>query len=95
MKRRKWTNEEKFKIVLEGLQSCISIAELCNKHEIQQSQYYSWRDKFLREGSNIFQNNDVSKREEQLKNKMAKIEQMIGKMTLELKKTTNKNAKTL
>lgn len=86
MKRRKWTNEEKFKIVLEGLQSPISIAELCNKHEIQQSQYYNWRDKLLRDGASIFQTNDVSKREEQLKHKMAKMEQMIGKLTLELKK---------
>ena len=86
MKRRKWTNEEKFKIVLEGLQNSISIAELCNKHEVQQSQYYNWRDKFLRKGSNVFQNNDGSKREEQLKNKMSKMEQVIGKLTLELKK---------
>ena len=86
MKRRKWTNEEKFKIVLEGLQGHMSIAELCNKHEMQQSQYYQWRDKFLRDGASIFQHNDASKREEQLKHKMSKMEQMIGKLTLELKK---------
>ena len=86
MKRRKWNHEEKFKIILEGLQSQISIAELCNKHEIQQSQYYNWRDKFLRDGACVFQNNDVTKREEQLKTKMGKMEQMIGKLTLELKK---------
>jgi len=86
MKRRNWTNEEKFKIVLEGLQGGTSIAALCNKHEVQQSQYYNWRDKLLREGASVFQNNDASKRAEQLKNKMAKMEQVIGKLTLELKK---------
>ena len=86
MKRRKWTKELKFKIVLEGLQGQISVSELCNKHEIQQSQYYNWRDKFLREGASVFQNNDATKREEQLKNKMSRMEQMIGKLTLELKK---------
>lgn len=86
MKRRTWTHEEKFKIVLEGLQTQISVAELCNKHEIQQSQYYNWREKFLRNGASLFQNNDTTKREEQLKSKMAKMEQLIGKLTLELKK---------
>ncbi len=79
MKRRKWTNEEKFKVMLERFQGQRSIAELCNEHEIQQSQYYNWQDKFLREGASIFQNNDTTKREEQLKNKMAKMEQVIGK----------------
>jgi transposase len=86
MKRRKWTKELKFKIVLEGQQSQISVSELCNKYEIQQSQYYNWRDKFLREGASVFQNNDATKREEQLKSKMSRMEQMIGKLTLELKK---------
>ncbi len=86
MKRRKWTKELKFKIVLEGQQSQISVRELCNKYEIQQSQYYNWRDKFLREGASVFQNNDATKREEQLKSKMSRMEQMIGKLTLELKK---------
>ena len=86
MKRRKWTNEQKFKIVLSGLQSNCSVAELCNRHEIQQSQYYDWRDKLLREGATVFQTNDSSKREEQMRNKMAKMEQVIGKLTLELKK---------
>ena len=86
MKRRKWSNEEKFKIVLEGLQNRTSVAELCNKHEIQQSQYYAWRDRFLNEGASIFQNNDQSKHEEQLKNKIGKMEQIIGRLTLELKK---------
>jgi transposase len=86
MKRRNWANEEKFKIILDGLQNRISVAELCTKHKIQQSQYYSWRDKFLRDGANVFQSNDTSKREEQLKSKMSKMEQIIGKLTLELKK---------
>lgn len=58
MKRRKWNHDEKFKIILEGLKSQTSIAALCNKHEIQQSQYYNWRDKFLRDGACVFQSNE-------------------------------------
>ena len=86
MKRKKWSKELKFKIVLEGLQSGASISELCNKHEIHQSQYYNWRDQLLSQGAQVFESNDASKREENLKKKMGKMEQMIGKLTLELKK---------
>jgi transposase-like protein len=86
MKHKKWPNDIKFKIVLEGLQSNSNIAELCAKHEIHQSQYYTWRDQLLRQGAKVFDSNDGTKREEQLKKKMTKMEQVIGKLTLELKK---------
>lgn len=86
MKRKKWTNEIKFKIVIEGLRGNVNVAELCAKYGVHQSQYYNWRDQFLREGDKVFQNKDNDKRENVLKQKMAKMEQMIGKLTLELKK---------
>ena len=86
MKRKQWSNEEKFKIVLEGLQGQLSVAEICNRHEIHQSQYYQWRDKFFKEGAKVFDSNKASKREDHMKKKMAKMEQVIGRLTLELKK---------
>lgn len=86
MKRKNWSKELKFKIVLEGLQGHATVSELCAKYEVHQSQYYTWRDQFLREGMQVFQNNDAAKREEALKKKMTKMEQVIGKLTLELKK---------
>lgn len=86
MKRKTWSKELKFKIVLEGLQGHIPVSELCTKYEVHQSQYYTWRDQFLRDGMQVFQSSDATKREEQLKKKMAKMEQVIGKLTLELKK---------
>lgn len=86
MKRKQWTNEEKFKIVLDGLQSQLSVAEICSRYEIHQSQYYQWRERFFREGSRAFDTDKASKREEQMKKKMAKMERVIGELTLELKK---------
>ena len=50
MKRRQWTPKEKLAIVLQGLKGEISVAELCNQHQISQSQYYKWRDRLLAEG---------------------------------------------
>ena len=81
MKRKKWTKDIKFKIVLEGLQGNIPVSELCTKYEVRQSQYYTWRDQFLREGTKVFESNDANKREEQYKKKMRKMEQVIGELT--------------
>ena len=40
MKRRKWSSEQKLKIVLEGLSGQIEISKLCNKYPISQPLYY-------------------------------------------------------
>ena len=50
MKKRNWTAEEKFIIVMEGLKEVKSIAEICREHQISQTLYYQWRDKFLESG---------------------------------------------
>ena len=45
--RRKYTAEDKIRIVLSGLKGEDSIAELCRQEGIAQSQYYSWSKEFL------------------------------------------------
>jgi len=40
--RRHWSAEEKIRIILEGLRGEYSIAELCRREGIAESQYYSW-----------------------------------------------------
>jgi len=47
MTKREWTEEQKFKIVLEGLRSETPVVKLCEKYEISQKQYYKWRDILL------------------------------------------------
>lgn len=48
--RRKFSTEEKIRIVIEGLRGESSIAELCRKEGIAQSLYYSWSKEFLEAG---------------------------------------------
>ena len=50
--RRKFTPEEKIRIVLEGLRGEIPISELCRKHGIPSSIYYRWSKAFLDAGKN-------------------------------------------
>ena len=50
--RRKYSSEEKIRIVLEGLRGQISIAELCRKEGIGAPVYYKWSKAFLESGKN-------------------------------------------
>ena len=50
MTRRKFSAEEKIRIVLEGLRGEESIAELCRREGIVQNLYYRWSKDFLEAG---------------------------------------------
>ena len=48
--RRKFTAEEKIRIVLEGLRGEESITDLCRKERIHPTVYYKWSKSFLEAG---------------------------------------------
>ena len=45
--RKKYSGEEKIRIVLEGLRGEETIAELCRREGISESVYYRWSKEFL------------------------------------------------
>ena len=48
--RRKYSAEEKIRIVLEGLRGEESIAELCRKEGLNPNVYYRWSKEFMEAG---------------------------------------------
>lgn len=48
--RRRYSSEEKIRIVLEGLRGEESIAELCRREGISPNVYYNWSKEFLEAG---------------------------------------------
>jgi len=48
--RRKYSTEEKIRIVLEGLKGEVSISELCRREGIVSNLYYRWSKEFLEAG---------------------------------------------
>ncbi len=48
--RKRYSAEEKIRIVLDGLRGTDSIAELCRREGIAESLYYSWSKDFLEAG---------------------------------------------
>lgn len=50
--RRKFSNDEKIRVVLEGLRAQVSVNELCRREGIAPSVYYRWSKDFLEAGKN-------------------------------------------
>lgn len=48
--RRKFTGEEKIKIVLEALRGEDTISGVCRKHGIHQNNYFKWSKEFIEAG---------------------------------------------
>ncbi len=48
--RKRYSSQEKIRIVLEGLRGEYSIAELCRREGIAQGLYYKWSKEFLEAG---------------------------------------------
>ena len=84
MKRRYLSEEEKMAIVLAGLKGEQSIAEICREHQISQSQYYKWRDRFLEAGKNALAYGVPSKKEAMLMAEIKRLQRIIGKQTVQI-----------
>ena len=87
MKHRQWTSKQKSQIVLEGLSGQIDITALCQKYQISQTQYYKWRDLFLKNCHQSFEIKKQNEKEQHLEQKVNKLTKIIGDLTVELKKS--------
>lgn len=92
--RRKFTPEEKVRIVLEGFQREVTVRELCRREGISPNIYYSWLKDFMEAGKSRLQRDtvrDASKHEvENLKRENTRLKQLVGELSLDmyvLKKT--------
>jgi transposase len=82
--RKKYSSEEKIRIVLEGLRGEIPIADLCRKEGIIPNIYYKWSKEFLEAGKKRLQGDtmreatgnevvDLKKENDQLKQLVAEL----------------------
>jgi transposase-like protein len=86
MHRRTWDAKTKAMIVIEGLKGK-PVAELCTAHQISQAQYDQWRDQFLAHAPKAFEVHEQSQREARLARENARLNTLVGELTLELKKS--------
>ena len=91
-KRRRWSSEDKLRIVLAGLEPSVEISELCRREGINPTQYYAWKKTLLSSAARVFneQQQKPSKKEERLVSDLSRCKDVIAEITaenLDLKKT--------
>ena len=86
--RRKYTSEEKIRIVLEGFRREVTVNELCRREGIKPSNFYSWTKEFMESGKERLSRDttrDVTRQEiNALKRDNADLKQMVAELSLEL-----------
>ena len=85
--RRKYSSEEKIRIVLEGLRGEESIAALCRREGIAEGLYYSWSKEFLEAGkkrlSGDTQRQATSSEVRDLRREMLGLKELVAELSLE------------
>lgn len=82
MKSRNWTAEDKMAIVLLGLKEGKTVAEICREHQISQSQYYKWRDRFLDGGKHFLTNGNGYGGEKRYQGEIERLQKIIGQQAV-------------
>ena len=92
--RRKYTPEEKIRVVLEGFRREVTVNDLCRREGIKPHSYYSWTKEFMEAGKERLSRDTVRdatrQQVEQLKRENGELKQLVGDLSLEayrLKKT--------
>jgi transposase len=88
--RKKYSSEEKIRIVIEGLRGELSIAELCRKEGIHPNLYYNWSKDFMEAGKKRLAGNvkreATSTEVNDLKNENMELKLLVAELNLELRK---------
>ena len=88
--RKKYSAEEKIRIVIEGLRGEISIAELCRKEGINANLYYNWSKDFMEAGkrrlAGDIKREATTNEVHSLKNENMDLKQLVAELSLELRK---------
>ena len=97
--RRKYTPEEKIRIVLEGLRREVTVSDLCRREGLKPHSYYSWTKEFMEAGKERLTRDSVrdATRQEvhQLKRENGELKQLVADLSLDvyrLKKNVHTNA---
>jgi transposase len=92
--RRKFTAEEKIRIVLEGFRRDTPIRDLCRREGIRPSTYYAWLKDFMEAGKERLTRDitrDATRTEiQEIKRENARLKQLVAELSLQvhvLKKT--------
>ena len=88
--RRKYTPEEKIRIVLEGFRREITVNDLCRREGVKPGAFYAWTKDFMEAGKERLSRDavrDATRQEvEQLGRESRDLKLLVGELALELRR---------
>ena len=86
--RRKYTPEEKIRVVLEGFRREVSVNDLCRREGIKPHSYYAWTKEFMEAGKERLARDvvrDATRHEvNELKREGVELKQLVADLSLEV-----------
>ena len=91
-KRKRWSAEDKLRIVLAGMESGTEVSELCRREGINPTQYYAWKKTLLTSAGRVFhgEKEKPNLKQQRMESELSRCKDVIAEITaenLELKKT--------
>ena len=82
--RSRWKPEDKIRIVMESINTSISMSELCRKYGVVPTTFYQWKERFLESGKlglsgGLTKNGDASR---ELESENERLKKLIGELTI-------------
>ena len=91
--RRRYTPEEKIRIVLEGFRREVTVNDLCRREGIKPHSYYAWTKEFMEAGKERLARDTVRDATQQevyqLKRENGELKQLVGDLSLEVYRLKN------
>ena len=86
--RRKYTPEEKIRIVLQGFRREVTVNDLCRREGIKPHSYYAWTKEFMDAGRELLSRDtvrDATRQEiQELKRENDELKQLVAELSLQV-----------
>ena len=79
---RRWTPEDKTRIVMESLTTNITVAELCRKYNLNPNVFYNWKQKFIEGGRMALSGSSKDNINKDLETENERLKKIIGEQTI-------------
>ena len=82
MTKKRWTVEDKAKIVVESLTTSASTVDICKKYGLSPNTFYPWREKFLEGGKAALAGSPSARTIRAIQKENATLKTLVGEITL-------------
>ena len=79
---RRWTPEDKTRIVMESLTTNITVTELCRKYNLNPNVFYNWKQKFIEGGKVALSGSSIDNINKDLETENERLKRIIGEQTI-------------